>query len=118
MAHPTKPGKPCPDFPLLPHATRRWAEKIRGKFHYFGPWDDPEGTLEKYLDQKEDLYAGRVPRVQASGVMVRDFINQFLTSRARNGKRMFEADQFRTLVQIGVQDGSGAVPNLDQPGPQ
>jgi integrase len=85
--HPTapaetvKPAKPYPDFPLFPHATRRWAKKIRGRMHYFGPWDDPDAALKKYLEQKDDLHAGRKPRSGPEALTVKELANAFLNQK-------------------------------------
>ncbi|MGA2031314.1 MAG: tyrosine-type recombinase/integrase [Thermoguttaceae bacterium] len=79
-----KPAKPRPDFPLFPHATGRWAKKVRGKFHYFGKVsDDPRGetALQAWLDQRDDLLAGRTPRVKAEGLTIHDLVNRFLASK-------------------------------------
>ena len=77
----TKPTKPHPEFPLYAHSGKVWAKKILGKLWYFGPWDDPDGSLKKYLEQRDDLHAGRTPRVQGDGLTMRDLVNRFLTSK-------------------------------------
>ncbi len=71
-----KPKKPRPDFPLYLHRSGQWAKKIRGRTHYFGV--DPTDALNKYLDSKDELQAGRVPRQSADSVTLSDLINTFL----------------------------------------
>ncbi len=92
MAHSTakqghgKAEKPRPDFPLFPHATGRWAKKVRGKFHYFGKVaDDPDGTaaLEQWLADKDELLAGRVPRrkTDANALTLEKLVNKYLATK-------------------------------------
>jgi integrase len=82
-ARPVKPAKPYPDFPLFPHATGRWAKKIRGRLYYFGPWPDALAALNKFNAQRDDLYAGRKPRASLEGLTMRELCNQFLNSKRR-----------------------------------
>jgi integrase len=77
----SKPAKPWPDFPLFPHASGRWAKKVNGRFCYFGKWaDDPKGAaaIELWLDQKDDLLAGRAPRGKSGAATVADVADAFM----------------------------------------
>jgi hypothetical protein len=63
----SKPSKPYPEFPRFPHATRRWAKKVRGKLHYFESWDDdPVVALARYLDQKDAIKLTSTPYCRAT----------------------------------------------------
>ncbi len=65
-------SKPRPDFPLFPHATGRWAKKVRGKLRYFGKVaDDPHGekALDLWLAQKDALLAV-CPLIQKAMVLL------------------------------------------------
>ena len=80
------PKKPHADFPLFPHARGYWAKKVRGKFHYFGKIaNDPRGetALEQWLEQKDDLLAGRTPRIASDCLTVASLCNHFLTAKSQ-----------------------------------
>jgi integrase len=81
LAKPVKPAKPYPEYPLTAHPAGYWCKKIRGKLHYFGPWDDPDGALAKYLEQKDDLHAGRTPRADPAAATLKDIANAFLNHK-------------------------------------
>jgi integrase len=91
-----KPPKPYPDYPLCPHASGAWQKKIRGKVHYFGKWgrtvsgklerlpgDGWKEALDQYNEQRDDLYAGRTPRVKGEGLTIDDLRGRFLTAKSR-----------------------------------
>ncbi len=74
-----KPKKSYAEFPLTAHANRQWCKKIRGKVHFFGVWADPDAALQKYLDERDDLQAGRIPRrLSATTLTVGDMVNLWL----------------------------------------
>ena len=76
-----KPDKPYPDFPLFAHRNGQWAKKVRGKLLYFGSWSNLDGAMQRWLDQRDDLLAGRKPRVSGDGLTVADLANRYLDGK-------------------------------------
>src|SRR5262245_52900280 len=126
----SKPPKPYPDFPLTPHASGAWMKKINGRIHYFGKWgrvvggklervegDGWKEALELYQAQKDDLYAGRSPRVTGDALTVGDLCNRFLTAKLRKveagelGRRMFA--EYRETTDLLVATFGKARPVED-----
>jgi hypothetical protein len=64
---------------MTAHATGRWAKTIRGRFHYFGPWDDPDAALAKYLAEKDYLHTWTRPPDDLDGLTIRHLANRFCT---------------------------------------
>lgn len=76
-------------FPLTLHrGSGQWCKKLKvattGKWKVFYFGRDKTQALEKYLDTKDTLQAGRVPGCSTTGVTVADVCNAFLgAKRAR-----------------------------------
>jgi integrase len=49
--------------------------------YYFGPWEEPDAALAKYLAEKDDLHAGRKPRPDPTAATVKDAGNAFLNAK-------------------------------------
>ena len=47
-------------------ATKRFFESaFNWTFQDFGPWDDADGALGKYVEQRDDLHTGRTHRLDS-----------------------------------------------------
>jgi integrase len=81
-----KPPLPWKGFRLFAHPNGPWAKKIRGKPYFFGSWDKPQEAFDLYKEQKEDLYAGRLPMPKSDGLTVGVLVNLFFTAKKRKVK--------------------------------
>jgi len=85
----TKPVKPYEEFPLFAHQNGQWCKKIKAKHWFFGVWSDPDAALRKYLDEVDEIQAGRDPRktgvvgVSSAELTVADLCNLFLERQQR-----------------------------------
>jgi len=67
-----KPAKPNKHFPSFAFQNGQWCKKIKGVLRSFGPVADPDAALNRYLDEKNDWYAGRIPEKNQSSLSVAD----------------------------------------------
>jgi integrase len=93
MGKSTRPRFGDPGFPLWKHkGTSRWCKKVRGRFCYFGDVvNDPDGSAayERWLDERDDLLAGRTPATRRGLVTLADVVNQYLDAcetRVKSGE--------------------------------
>jgi integrase len=83
----TKPKLPK-DFPLYAHGSGQLAKRINGKTYYFGSWSDPGKARQRYLDEKDDLYGGRVPASRggvayaATGPSIKEVCDAFYEAKS------------------------------------
>lgn len=102
----TKPDKPYVGYPLFAHNAGVWARKINGKFHYFGPWDDPQGALDRYIAERDFLYAGRTPpsRQNTVNALLAAFLANVVPSLCRfdNTPRRSPGSWYGTRVKIST----------------
>ena len=122
----TRLQKPRPDFPLFPHNPTepnraRWAKKVRGRLHYFGKVaDDPKGqaALDLWLDQKDDLLAGRTPRSKQDVLTVEKLVNLWLDFKKKRiatgelSQRCWDDYQKLCVVVVGVWGRNRAAADL------
>ena len=73
-----KPKKPR-GFPIWPHPSGRWCKKHKGRFIYFGPWDDREGALARYHKWSADPEAD----LSSDAATVKELANAFMASKER-----------------------------------
>ncbi|MEM7478454.1 MAG: site-specific integrase [Planctomycetota bacterium] len=76
-----RPDKPYPEFPLTASGNGQWCRKIRGKIHYFGPWEDWQNALDNHNQAYPYLKAGIEPPDSFEGLTIAQLCNRFMTHK-------------------------------------
>ena len=76
-----RPEKPRPDFPLHAHSNGQWAKKFKGKRCYFGPWDDPDGAEQRWLEFQAKYTLGIDPVATRDSIVIGDVVDAFLAAK-------------------------------------
>ena len=66
-------------FPLWLHPCGQWCKKVKGRFYYFGT--DRDEALKRYVQEREDIQAGRPPRRRSEDTTVAELVDAFLTEK-------------------------------------
>lgn len=101
---PPKVSKPYPNFPLTPHPRGQWCKKIKGRLFYFGPLDDPDKALQRYIAERDDLQAGRTPKGRSGKKTLADIVNLYLArceERVSTGE--LSPPSFADYYEVGRQ---------------
>jgi len=56
-----KPNKPYSEYPFFAHEMVNGPRKYAEGPYYFGVWADPQGAVNKFLDDKDHLDNDRTP---------------------------------------------------------
>lgn len=89
-------------FPLTWHPSGSWCKRVNGRLHYFGP--DPDKALGRWFAAKDDLLAGRRPRVRQQGsYTLENAVNLYLDHVAEQVERGEKSDRwFEDLKTTGA----------------
>ncbi len=77
----SRPQKPYKDYPLYPHSSGQWAKTIKGQKVYFGPWEDPDAALGRYMRHVAGMPQRPMEVVQPDSVTLEELIHSWLGSK-------------------------------------
>lgn len=103
-----KPGK-HPNCPLRGHANGKWYIKRKGRFYYFGTWDDPDGAEREYDAVKHLVREGKPLDLppDPSLITVLEVADRFLSfqeSRVREGAKAVDEEGEEGEIGYGQFD--------------